>query len=128
MTWFSLLPNVRTELAATAGAPQAGGKRRRAAYGVEIRANDAVVPGETRLEVVAEVLGAGDVIGIDPQMIVRVEPPPGAGLHLEPNYMPFVEFADADFPWRYSLDSVCWRAGHALAGAARAEAGRVRVP
>jgi hypothetical protein len=104
MTWFSLLPNARTELAAIAGPPAAGGKRRRATYGVEIRANDAAVPGEARVDVGAEILGAGDIVGIDPRMVVRVEPPPAAN-GFEPNYMPFVEFADADFPWRYSFDS-----------------------
>ena len=36
-------------------------------------------------------------------MITRVEPTSGAN-GFEPNYIPFVEFADADFPWRYSLD------------------------
>jgi hypothetical protein len=103
MTWFSLIPNARTELAAIAGPPVAGGKRRRAAYGVEIRANGAAVPGEARVDVGAEILGAGDVVGIDPRMIARVEPASGAN-GFEPNYMPFVEFADADFPWRYSFD------------------------
>ena len=104
MTWFSLIPNARTELAAIAGPPAAGGKRRRVTYGVEIRANDAPVPGEAPVDVGAEVLSAGDVVGIDPRMIARVEPPQGA-TGFEPNYMPFVEFADADFPWRYSFDS-----------------------
>jgi hypothetical protein len=50
-----------------------------------------------------EVLGAGDIVAIDPSMIGRVEPPTGA-IGVEPNYMPFVEFVDADFPWRYSLE------------------------
>ena len=37
-------------------------------------------------------------------MISRVEPQSGLR-GFEPNYMPFLEFVDADFPWRYSLDS-----------------------
>ena len=52
----------------------------------------------------AEVLGAGDVVGIDPRMITRIDPAPGS-TGFEPNYMPFVEFADADFLWRYSFDA-----------------------
>ena len=103
MTWFSLIPNARTDLATIAGPPAAGSKRRRVSYGVEIRANDAPVAGEPHIDVGAEVLGAGDVVGIDPRMIARIEPPSGA-TGFEPNYMPFVEFADADFPWRYSFD------------------------
>jgi hypothetical protein len=104
MTWFSLLPNARTDLAALAGPPVAGSKRRRVAYGIEIRANAAPVAGEPRVDVGAEVLGAGDVVGIDPRMIARIDPAPGT-TGFEPNYMPFVEFADADFPWRYSFDA-----------------------
>ena len=46
-------------------------------------------------------VGPGDIIGINPSMVVRTEP-----LHLitnfEPNYLPFVEFYDEDFAWRYT--------------------------
>jgi hypothetical protein len=46
-------------------------------------------------------VGPGDIIGINPSMVVRTEP-----LHLitnfEPNYLPFVEFYDEDFLWRYT--------------------------
>jgi hypothetical protein len=46
-------------------------------------------------------VGPGDIIGINPAMVVRTEP-----LHLitnfEPNYLPFVEFYDEDFVWRYT--------------------------
>lgn len=104
MTWFSLFPNGRTQLAAIAGPPVAGATRRRVSFGVEIRADGAAIPGEPPIDVGAEVLGAGDIVGIDPRMIARVEPAPGA-TGFEPNYMPFVEFADADFPWRYSFDA-----------------------
>jgi hypothetical protein len=103
MTWFSLIPNARTDLAAVAGPPVAGGKRRHVAYGIEIRA-DGAPASEPRLDLGADVLGAGDVVGIDPRMIARVEPATGA-TGFEPNYMPFVEFVDADFPWRYSFDA-----------------------
>lgn len=104
MTWFSLLPNARSQLAAIAEAPSPGGKRRRVAFGVEIRADGAAVAGESRVGVNAEVFSAGDVVGMDPRMIARVDPPQGA-TGFEPNYIPFVEFVDADFPWRYSFDA-----------------------
>ncbi|MCU0433586.1 MAG: hypothetical protein MUC87_09055 [Bacteroidia bacterium] len=46
-------------------------------------------------------LGPGDVIGINPNMIVRTEP-----IHwitnFEPNYLAFIEFYDEDFIWRYT--------------------------
>lgn len=104
MTWFSLLPNARTQLAAIAGAPTAGSKRRNVTFGVEIRADGAAVPGEPRANVGADVFSAGDVVGLDLRMIARVDPPQGA-TGLEPNYMPFIEFVDADFPWRFSFDA-----------------------
>src|SRR5262245_29734289 len=46
-------------------------------------------------------VGPGDIIGINPSVVVRTEP-----LQLitnfEPNYLPFVEFYDEDFVWRYT--------------------------
>ena len=59
MTWFSLLPNARTDLAALAGPPASGSKRRRVAYGIEIRANAAPVAGEPRVVLISGVSGAG---------------------------------------------------------------------
>ena len=49
--------------------------------------------------------GPGDVLGISKNMIARVEPPPDTH-DFEPNYFPFLEFVDLDFPWRYSLVNV----------------------
>ena len=104
MSFFTLLPNARTQLSAVAGPPVPGGARRQLAFGVEIRTDQVAVPGEPRVDVGAELFSAGDVVGVDPRMIARVDPPQGAS-GFEPNYMPFVEFADADFPWRYSFDA-----------------------
>jgi hypothetical protein len=46
----------------------------------------------------------GDILGISRNIIARIEPPPGTH-DFEPNYFPFIEFADPDFLWRYSLDN-----------------------
>jgi hypothetical protein len=46
-------------------------------------------------------IGPGDVIGINPQTVVRTEPRDWL-VDYEPNYLPFVEFYDEDFVWRYS--------------------------
>jgi hypothetical protein len=46
-------------------------------------------------------LGPGDILGISPRAIVRTEPR-GWITNFEPNYLPFVEFYDEDFPWRYT--------------------------
>ena len=45
--------------------------------------------------------GPGDVIGIEGRAIVRSEPR-GSIMNFEPNYLPFVEFYDEDFLWRYT--------------------------
>ncbi|MGB7537145.1 MAG: hypothetical protein WBM17_01280 [Anaerolineales bacterium] len=45
--------------------------------------------------------GPGDIIGIDPKVIIRTEPRHWI-TNFETNYMPFVEFYDEDFPWRYT--------------------------
>ncbi len=101
MSWFSLLPDALSELAALAGQPAAGDTRRQVSFGVDVLADGTTSPGG-RIAVGAEVLGAGDVVGIDSQMIARVEPAASA-TEFEPNYFPFVEFVDSDFPWRYTL-------------------------
>jgi hypothetical protein len=45
-----------------------------------------------------ELLGPGDVIGIDTRFIVRTDPRPGAQL-VEPNYLAAIDFDRPDFPW-----------------------------
>jgi hypothetical protein len=46
-------------------------------------------------------IGPGDVIGINRDMIVRSEPLPRI-TNFEPNYLVFLEFYDEDFAWRYT--------------------------
>jgi hypothetical protein len=46
-------------------------------------------------------IGPGDIIGIHRDMIVRTEPRDWI-TNVEPNYLPFIEFYDEDFPWRYT--------------------------
>jgi hypothetical protein len=48
-----------------------------------------------------ELLGPGDIIGINPAMVVRTEPLNWI-TNFEPNYLPFIEFYDEDFLWRYT--------------------------
>lgn len=53
------------------------------------------------IEHVFQLTGPGDVTGIDPDTIVRSEPKNWI-TDFEPNYLPFIEFYDEDFPWRYT--------------------------
>lgn len=58
---------------------------------------------ETRpsIEKDVEIYGPGDVIGVEPRSIIKSEPRDWL-TNFEPNYLPYVEFYDEDFPWRYS--------------------------
>jgi hypothetical protein len=99
---FTFLPDALPALAAGAQPSAAGSTRRRAALDVAVTANGA--PAGEPVPLSAEILGAGDIVALDRRMIARVDPPEAAAA-FEPNYMPLVEFVDADFPWRYSLDT-----------------------
>lgn len=46
-------------------------------------------------------IGPGDIVGIQRDMIVRCEPRDGV-VNFESNYLPFIEFYDEDFAWRYT--------------------------
>ena len=46
-------------------------------------------------------IGPGDIIGINPKMVVRTEPKPLI-TNFEPNYLAFVEYYDEEFAWRYT--------------------------
>lgn len=48
-----------------------------------------------------DVIGPGDVTGLNSKAVIRHAPQEGDKT-FEPNYLPFVEFYDEDFPWRYS--------------------------
>ena len=46
-------------------------------------------------------MGPGDIVGINRNVVVRTEPANWV-TDFEPNYLPFIEFYDEDFPWRYT--------------------------
>jgi hypothetical protein len=48
-----------------------------------------------------QLYGPGDIVGIESTAIVKVEPRHWI-TNFEPNYLPYVEFYDEDFPWRYT--------------------------
>lgn len=48
-----------------------------------------------------DLFGPGDVIGVKDESIINKYPAPNA-LTAEPNYLPYIEFYDEDFPWRYT--------------------------
>lgn len=46
-------------------------------------------------------IGPGDISGINTSAIVKTEPLAGVN-NFEPNFFPFIEFYEEDFPWRYT--------------------------
>jgi hypothetical protein len=53
------------------------------------------------VEKIVRLYGPGDVIGIDRQQIVRIEPKRHT-TDFEPNYFPAIEFDRPDFPWLFT--------------------------
>jgi hypothetical protein len=48
-----------------------------------------------------QLYGPGDIIGIDSKAIVKTEPLNWI-TNFEPNYLPYIDFYEEDFPWRYT--------------------------
>jgi len=48
-----------------------------------------------------QLFGPGDIVGIDPRTIIKAEPRNWI-TNFESNYLPYLDFYDEDFPWRYT--------------------------
>ncbi len=99
---YSFLPWLRTGLTTRIQGDVAGP---RATIPVELRlTGDALKDGPVpyrELTQPVQLYGPGDVVGVDPRAISRMEPKPGIP-NFEPNYLAHIEFYDEDFLWRYS--------------------------
>lgn len=60
-------------------------------------------PADTGVSQTVFLTGPGDITGIDHKAIVKHEPRNWI-TNFEPNYLPYIEFYDEDFPWRYTPD------------------------
>jgi len=67
----------------------------RAAVTVQFKVN------EQPVSKAVELIGPGDITGINPRAIVKTEPRNWI-TDFEPNYLPYIEFYEEDFPWRYT--------------------------
>jgi hypothetical protein len=100
---YSFLPWLRTGLTTKIAGPPGVG---RATIPVQLElTGDALTAGATAphklIEQPVQLYGPGDVIGIDPREISRMEPRPFT-TNFEPNYLAHIEFYEEDFAWRYS--------------------------
>jgi len=100
---YSFLPWLRRGIATLITADP--GTAARASVQVRLRLTGPAVarPGTVVQEVGHGVAlyGPGDVIGVDPRVVVRTEPRNWI-TNFDPNLLAFIEFYDEDFPWRYS--------------------------
>jgi hypothetical protein len=92
---YTFLPWYRTGLASAVQDMEAD----RGKLDVTIHARIGAAPEDFKRTV--HLIGPGDVIGIDPRSVVRVEPRPFSN-DFEPNYLAAIEFFDEDYAWRYS--------------------------
>jgi hypothetical protein len=93
---YRFLPWTRRGLATGIVQPDVAASRVHATVSVGITVTGVGEPG-TQLTL----HGPGDIIGIDPRLIVRMEPRSGA-TDVEPNYLAAVEFDPPDFPWMFT--------------------------
>ncbi|MEX0328941.1 MAG: hypothetical protein AB3N07_09485 [Ruegeria sp.] len=77
----------------------------RATIPVDLEITGKPVEGETDLTATVsrnvQMYGPGDIVGIDARSIVKNEPKDWI-TNFEPNYLPYIEFYEEDFPWRYT--------------------------
>jgi hypothetical protein len=59
-----------------------------------------VISNQIKKEV--NLVGPGDIIGFDENCIIKNEPAVGRLNNFERNYLPYIEFYEEDFPWRFS--------------------------
>jgi hypothetical protein len=92
------LPWVRQGAAAAINVADSLGPNMRGA--VDLKATLAIndVPGDP---ITVRLRGPADVVGIDPNEIVRVDPKPST-TDFEPNYFAGIEFDRPDFPWLFT--------------------------
>jgi len=98
---LSFVPHAQTQIAELVKPPAAGESHLAIELDVGIEASGTEASNPVALN--GHVRGPGDIVAVSRDMIARVEPANGLR-GFEPNYMPFVEFRDADFPWRYSVE------------------------
>ncbi len=105
LSTYTFLPWLRQGIAnkVTAADLDAGVKLR-ATINVQLAIQGTAVEGDDLIENVdkdIQLYGPGDIVGIDSKSIVKNEPHHWI-TNFEPNYLPYIEFYDEDFPWRYT--------------------------
>ncbi len=97
---YTFLPWLRRGAANAIAAPATASSR--AMVGISLALNDGTTTGAA-IAKTFQLIGPGDIVGINPDLVVRTEPKAWV-TDFEPNYLPFIDFYDEDFPWRHTPD------------------------
>jgi len=104
---YSFLPWLRVGMANSISQPDLPGANASARativvnlnlIGNNVNGSAAPAPG---LSTSVSLYGPGDVVGVHQDAIIKVEPRNWI-TNFEPNFLPYIEFYDEDFPWRYT--------------------------
>ena len=99
---YSFLPWLRQGLGNNVQTPTGADARRgQVVVTLNVTATGLTNPTIPPFNKTLELYGPGDIVGIDPKTIVKTEPRNWI-TNFEPNYLPYIEFYDEDFPWRYT--------------------------
>lgn len=108
--YYSFLPHLRQGLADvisntdnySSNSPSSLNERAKLPLNISLQ-QTAVSGGMTTVPVSQQIMlkGPGDIIGINSNEVVKVFPTNWT-TNFEPNYLPYIEFYDEDFPWRYT--------------------------
>lgn len=84
---------------------ESGSSIERARVDVEVILKDHAIEGEqqnqTSIVKKIDLYGPGDIEGVQNRAIIRTEPNKNVR-NFEPNLLPYIEFFEEDFPWRYT--------------------------
>jgi hypothetical protein len=99
---YSFLPWLRQGIANTI----AGTEGARATITVNLKLDGEPVDGGKKIDPLTvkkdvQLFGPGDVVGIESRAFFKTEPHNWI-TNFEPNYLPYIDFYDEDFPWRYT--------------------------
>ena len=101
------LPYMRQGLAAMSAQTSSVGKRVTMPVTVSIEAENKKTGKKVQESFTKQIAlwGPGDILGINTRMIVKTEPVRNSN-SFEPDLIPFIEFAEPDFLWRFSTRQI----------------------
>src|SRR5215813_6114285 len=98
---YTFLPWLRQGLAAEISEPDNLGRDGSSSVPERTQVLVSFNVGPTPISKQGQLFGPGDIVGINSQAIVKVEPRNGV-TDFEANYLPYIEFYEEEFPWRFT--------------------------